>query len=267
LTHKPPRQLSPHNPLDHARLLWWMLVTPQQLKAYREIFGARDARRAGKWLASTLIWLPLATPTLALGLNILPQEASAFPDGFYLGCLLGLILAWRLTGWLGDIDLTDSGANVALAGAVSVRALGAALAVVYGVAIGTAIGVTDGLAQHTAFAVTACICIAESVAFVVADVVARGADTGGLGSMEGFVALGVAGFTGLCTAQGAAGLVVNLVLVSMTIKAAFSVGEGVQASLKIGRPFWTMRAVFGTLVLVHAFLIWFSLLDGWRVLT
>lgn len=262
-----PRQLLPRNPLDHARLLWWILVTPQQLKAYRETFGPQDERRVGKWLASTLIWLPLAIPALALGLDILPRGADAFPAGFYLGCLLGLILAWALTGWLGNVGIADSVADVAPVGTAGVVALGTVLAVVFSVAIGTAIGVTNALVEHTAFAVTACVCIAESVAFVVADVVTQGADTGSLGGLEGFVALGVAGFAGLGATKGVADLVVNLVLVGIAIKTAFSMGEGVQASLKIGHPFWTTRAALSTLVLVHVFLVWFSFLGGWRVLT
>ena len=51
------RRLSPWNPLDHLRLLWWVLVTPQRLKAYRGAFGEKDERRVGRWLVSTLIWL------------------------------------------------------------------------------------------------------------------------------------------------------------------------------------------------------------------
>ncbi|MEE8389756.1 MAG: hypothetical protein V3S14_03035 [Anaerolineae bacterium] len=270
--HPPQRtqyhRLSPGDPLDHLRLLWWVLVTPQQLKAYRETFGAKDERRVGKWLASTLIWLPLLIPTLALGLDTLPRGADAFPTVFYWGCLLGLVLAWTLTGWVGSIDIADSGADVAPVGTASVVALGAVLAVAFSVAIGAAIGVANALARHTAFAVTACVCIAESVAFVVADVVTgtRGANTGVLGGLAGFVALGVAGFAGLGAAQGVEDLVANLVMVGITVKAAFSVAEGVQASLTIGHPFWTMRAAFGILVLVHVFLVWFSFLGGWRAL-
>ena len=71
------RRLSPWNPLDHLRLLWWVLVTPQRLKAYREAFGEKDDGRVGKWLASTLTWLPLFILTLALGVGTLPSTEDA----------------------------------------------------------------------------------------------------------------------------------------------------------------------------------------------
>jgi hypothetical protein len=260
------RRLSPKDPLDHLRLLWWVLVTPQQLKAYRDTFGAKDERRVGKWLASTLIWLPLGIPTLALGTGILPHSADAFPTGFYLGCLLGLILAWTLTGWLGNIDVAESVADVAPIGRAGVVALGVVLALVFGTAIGVAVGLADALAKHTAFAVMVCVCIAEGVAFVVADVVAKGMDRGTLGGLESFVALGVAGFVGISATEGAADLVANLVVVGVTIKIALGVGEGVQESLETGHPEGMARMTFGVLVLAHVFLLCFSFLGGWYAL-
>jgi len=40
------KKLSPLNPLDYLRLIWWLLVMPQYLKAYRETFG--DEKRLAK---------------------------------------------------------------------------------------------------------------------------------------------------------------------------------------------------------------------------
>ena len=57
--HKPqdtiPRRLSPWNPLDHLRLLWWVLVTPQRLVAYREAFGET---LSAVWVSGWLVHLP-----------------------------------------------------------------------------------------------------------------------------------------------------------------------------------------------------------------
>lgn len=260
------RRLSPRDPRDHLRLLWWVLVTPQQLKAYRQSFGEKDERRVGRWLASTLIWLPLGIPTLALGLNILPRGADAFPTGFYLGCLMGLMLAWSLTVWLGGIDVADTTADVAPIGRRRVAALGGVLAVVLSIAFGVSIGVADALAKHTEFAVMVCVCIAEGVAFIVADIVAKGTDKGILGGLGGFIALGVAGFTAIGATQGAVDLVVNLAVVGLTIKVMLSVGEETEESSRTGHPFWVARVVFGALVLVHVFLVWFSFLGGQNAL-
>jgi hypothetical protein len=260
------RRLSPEDPLDHLRLLWWVLVMPQRLKAHRDTFGEKDERRVGKWLTSTLIWLPLGIPTLALSMGVLPRSADAFPAGFYLGCLSGLVLAWTLTRWLGNIDLADSVADVAPIGRAGVVALGVVLAIVFGTVLGVSVGVTDALVKHAAFAVVVCVCIAEGVAFVVADVVAGGMDRGTLGGLESFVALGVAGFVGISAAEGVADLVVNLVVVGVTIKAALGVRESVQESLKAGHPEGISRTIFGALVLAHVFLLYLSFLGGWRAL-
>lgn len=259
-------RLSPGDPLDHLRLLWWMLITPHRLKVYRDRFGEEDERRMGRWLASTLIWMPLVIPTLALGLGFLPRGAGAFPTGFYLGGLFGLALAWTLTGWLGNIDLAESEVSIASLGTTGVAMLGVVLAVVFGVAVGVPMGVADALAKHTAFAVMVCVCIAEGVAFVVAEVVVRGAGTGVLGSLVGFVALGVASFAGISVTEGVTDLVVNLIVVGVTFKVMLGVGEGVEESLRADHPFWMARVILGVLVLVYAFLVWFSFLGGWRVL-
>jgi hypothetical protein len=150
------RQLSPWNPLDHLRLLWWMLVAPQGLKAYREAFGEKDERRVGKWLASNLTWLPLFIPTLALGLGTLPRMRDDPLSTAYLWISLGLTLAWAwaLTGWLieSDYELVASILAFILAGVVAVG-------MVFGMAVyweaGMAFGMTVVLAFVVAFSVAA----------------------------------------------------------------------------------------------------------------
>ncbi|MCP4543044.1 MAG: hypothetical protein GY832_38505 [Chloroflexi bacterium] len=258
------QRLSPSNPVDHLRLLCWILVTPQRLNAYRDRFDVTDERRVGRWLSSTLIWLPLVIPTLALGLGILPRDAEAFPIGFYLGCLLALGLAWTLTGWLGNVDIADGMVDIAPLGTTGVAVLGLMLAVIFCVAVGVPIGIADALSKHTAFAVMVCVCIAEGVAFVVANVVAKGADAGILGSLESFVALGVASFAGISVTESAVDIIVNLIVFGVAFRAMLDGEESVEAGIKIGRPFWIARAGLMVLVLVYAFLFWFSFLGGWR---
>ncbi|MDY7078609.1 MAG: hypothetical protein SXV54_16970 [Chloroflexota bacterium] len=97
--HQAPRRLSPWNPLDHCRLLWWVLVTPQRLVAYREAYGENADYTVGKWLATTLFFLPYVLPALAWALETLPQEHGASLP-FYLGMTIGLVLLWALTGCL-----------------------------------------------------------------------------------------------------------------------------------------------------------------------
>ncbi len=93
--------LSARNPLDNLRLLWWVLVTPQRLRAYRLVFGEREVRVVGSWLFSTLIWLPFFVLTLALGLRLLPCMGDAFlPRTPFLVLTLWVILiCWALLGY------------------------------------------------------------------------------------------------------------------------------------------------------------------------
>ena len=97
-----PRRLSPWNPLDYLRLLWWVMVRPQDLVGYREVYGTEDEIRVREWLINTLAWLPLFLLTLALGLKTLPQERLEKPmlPSTYLWLSVGLALVWILTGWL-----------------------------------------------------------------------------------------------------------------------------------------------------------------------
>ncbi len=96
--------LSSFNPLDYLRLLWWILVMPQQLKIHREYCGEEEQKRVGKWLVSTLIWLPLLIPLLGLGLELLPHSSKAWSADTYLILSAVVFVCWLLTGLLGDVE-------------------------------------------------------------------------------------------------------------------------------------------------------------------
>ena len=104
LQQKPDRQLSALNPLDYFRLLWWFLVMPQQLLAYQKQFGEEDEKRVGKWLASTLVWLPLLIPLLALGLEMLPNSNQELSTDAYFQWSATVFVCWVFTGWLGNVE-------------------------------------------------------------------------------------------------------------------------------------------------------------------
>ncbi len=258
MSDTPSHQLSPWNPLDHLRLLWWMLTAPQQLQAYRDIFGEQDERRVGRWLTSTLIWLPLAVPTLALALGLWPRASNALPSTFYVSGLVGLGLAWMFTGWLGNVDVADGPTTAAPSSKKQLMLLSIALALVCGVTLGIGGGIADAWERVPVFVAVACICIVESVAFVAADVVVRGADFGVLGSMEGFVALGVAGFVSVGTAEGLRGSLLHLVVAGMSIGAAVGVSDRVRDSLRARQASWSARIALGALVMALFFLFWLS---------
>jgi hypothetical protein len=224
----PLRILSPWNPLDHLCLLGWIFLAPDRLVAYRERAGEEAVKRVGKWLTSTLIWLPLLIPTLALSLDALPISRPGW--GWLLGA--GLVLGWALTGWLGARnDLVAFGAMVVVAFVVALVVIGAfgeMVSDVGGAAFVVAAIVAGGVAFDAAGVVAfAVACIA---AFVMADVVA--------GSVAGVLA----------------GLV------------AAPVALGVKKSLETGRQTRLGQGMLVALVLSHATLVWVYFLGGWRVL-
>jgi tetratricopeptide (TPR) repeat protein len=263
--------LSPWNPLDHLRLLCWMMVVPQRLKAYRKIFSKKDESRVGKWLVNTLTWLPFLVPTLALGLGTLPRAEEALSSTAYLGISLGLVLLWVLIGWLEE-RANEYAAHV-LKSRMAVP-LGSVLSfvvggVVGGVAFSVAVGLPVGGAGIVAFAVAGSVALSvtfgmtysmghvveDATAFLVAVTVLLGLP---LGVMLG----GLAGIEALGEEVGGIALFASFVL---AIIVALCVALCMEQSLKIGRPYWLMRGAFGALLLAHAFLVWVSFLGGWRV--
>jgi hypothetical protein len=104
LTHY--KRLNVYNPLDHLRLLEWLLFKPARLREYKSSFGDRSVERVGAWTFSTLFWLPhlMITAAFALGvLTIDPIYSSSTPSPesqalIISGCML---LAWLMTGWVG----------------------------------------------------------------------------------------------------------------------------------------------------------------------
>ncbi|OQY52356.1 MAG: hypothetical protein DRR08_16660 [Candidatus Parabeggiatoa sp. nov. 2] len=240
----PPKRLSSLNPLDHLRLLWWVLVRPQRLQAYRETFGQED--EVGNWLVSTLTWWPLLVPTLALGLEKLPYSAKAWlPDAYLLFSAL-LVGCWLLTGGL----RTNRDVAVVLVVFVS----GVMAGIVAGVlAVGMAVDVTVGVAYLVAGFVAlvvagfVAVVVAGDVAVVVAGVVAVSVAVGValgvmvemLGFVEGFVAGFVSGIV--------AGFVVDEVTEFM--------GNAIENSLNTGTSSSLARWAFLLLIAAHLFLI------------
>ncbi len=96
--------LSTRNPLDHLRLLWWLFLSPQRLKAYQEQFGEESVRRMRMWLASTLICLPIVLSILLMALSEAGQYyiSKLHPGSPYLTIVPAL--AWLLIGRRGDIN-------------------------------------------------------------------------------------------------------------------------------------------------------------------
>jgi hypothetical protein len=176
------KRLSPLNPLDYLRLLWWVLVKPQQLQAYRNTYGEEDENHVGKWLVSTLTWWPLLMPTLASGLELLMPTADNWPPNAYLWFSVLLIGCWLLTGKLGNVGEGSVMGNVAFGVVFSVVFI-----LTYVIAIVTAFfvaiqltNVAFGAAFVLAYVVTfyTAYVVAVGAAFIIKDAVTENLSTG-----------------------------------------------------------------------------------------
>jgi hypothetical protein len=232
------KPLSPWNPLDHLRLLWWTLVTPQQLKAHREQFGEKAELPTAKWLISTLLWLPFFLPFSAVGFGIVPfslpyLEFTLIAD-HYLWASGGLFIAWLGAGLFGDGD-------------EEAVALVVTLTAVLAVALAVGMAVVPILAGVLAVVLAAGLAGVLMVGLAVVLAVALG------GVLPPVLPLGLAV---VLMGVPAAGLAVVLPV---------GLANAVKESLKTGRASWKTKGAFGLLVAAYAFLVWYSYLGGWRM--
>jgi hypothetical protein len=96
------RPLSALNPIDYFRLLWWLLVTPWQLRNYRKSYGDKSDWGVGRGLVATLACLPLFILTQALAWGFLP--GTVFRGlGLFISC--GQLVVWLVLVWISG--LTD----------------------------------------------------------------------------------------------------------------------------------------------------------------
>jgi hypothetical protein len=256
------QQLSALNPLDYLRLLWWILVMPQQLIDYREKFGEKDDRRVGKWLISTLIWLPLLMASLALGLEWLPHSDYAWLPETYLWISVGLVGCWLLVGRFGP---SNEGIMIMIPLVVFI---------VFGVAISTA----------NVLVIFVVLFVANIMTDIVDEFMMEGRDDSIASNMVSFiimvsVAIIVAFVVG--SMKGIAiGFLSFLLLVVMKFFFLILVVENiVKKSVETNIPFWLarislernisfwllIRLVFLLLTAAHLFLIVYCFLGGWRL--
>ncbi len=124
-----PRRLYPWNPIDHFRLIYWVLLKPRLLDLYRDSYPGNDEYRVGKWLQSTIIWLPIYLVTQAGALGFLPAlESSVFSQRSYLWISISVVTAWLLWAMASKSEQPIGcglilGIMVAIVAAVSVGAL------------------------------------------------------------------------------------------------------------------------------------------------
>ncbi len=244
------KRFFPLNPLDYLHLLWWVLVMPQQLQAYREVFGNEDEKRLGNWLISSLIWWPLLLPTLALGLELWPHSPKTWLAETYLSFSLILFGSWFLTGYL------KLKKNVTVGMAIFVSALVAILVSVdvAGIMAGSLtndllIGIAMIMATFIMIfvAIGMAVVIAGDVAIIVAGIIGIGVAVG--------VAIGSAILMSDFVVGFVAGSVVGIVAGFMVDFMTNTVGDAIENSLKTGIPSMLASLVFSLLIIDLFFLL------------
>jgi hypothetical protein len=164
------KRLSEWNPVDYFILLWWILVKPKQLQAYRKIFGDSDENRVGKWLVSSLTWWPLLIPILASGLGLFLPAPEEWPPYVYLLFSILIIGCWLITGWLGNIGEGSIMGNITF-GVI----FGMIFGVIYVVSIVSAFLLANEMSNHSSLGLTYIIAyiVAFYIAYVIAIIVAH----------------------------------------------------------------------------------------------
>ncbi len=269
--------LQPWNPADHIRLLGWLFFTPERLEAYRARRGEHATRGIGTWLASTLLWLPLLTPLLAIGTGALPSQARLIPLPLLLA---GIAVGWLLTAYLGSLEYPAvSGWRHAFGPVFEgafIIVFGVAFGIAFGMAFITGLDLMDVILVSAVFGqaglliMVAAFGAAFGLAYIIADQVAFGGAfiiapmiamclTGLVAFGPGFVGSFVSIFLTTFGIAFVAAFVITFILTSLVVR---RLERYPRSPLARG-----LRAAgLVVLGLAHATLIWVCLLGGWRIL-
>ncbi|MCA9996148.1 MAG: AAA family ATPase [Anaerolineales bacterium] len=235
------KRLSALNPLDYARLWWWLFMQRGCLQKHRSLYGGGAEERIGSWLSSTLTWLPFFILTLAGTMG----RFSSIKFAFIL--FSAVCISWAMIGLLGDVD------NFRTVNIVSV--------VVGSVAVGITVGVTLG--------VTAAIAV----------VVAVGVAVGVAGSLLCIHAGTVVSIVAIGVVLGVLVDVATVLTSSMTDVVAVITGVVIAGSLAGGTVLLVAREITeneNILVIrvlgllswaIYLFLFWFAFLGGANILS
>jgi hypothetical protein len=149
------RKLTPWNPLDQWRLLWWLFMNPANYVNYETQVGEITLRKTGAWLASTLTWLLFLIPIMAATLGITPSITRLSSSWNWWAIALPVI--WLLAAALGQSINSDivgvilGGAAGGLAGIVMIGLAGSTTGIYgYAITLGVAGIVASGMAYGVA---------------------------------------------------------------------------------------------------------------------
>ena len=269
--------LQPWNPLHHARLLWWVFLNPSRLDAYQRQFGKESTLLIGTWLAATLMWLPLAVLTLAVGVRAVPLARGIVPLWIIA---LALLVGWLVTVWLASLHDVDIGLGAGNFGPI----FESEFTIVFGLSIGVAIAlafitgldISEIVVVENVFGTRGILFMmgAYSIAFGATYAVAYRLTSSGMYIIAPVMAMIVTGLSAF--GLGFTGVFVSIFLTVFLV--AFAVAMAVVflfLSFFIDRMARHQRSSIGAilrgigfaaLVAGNVALMWLCLLGGWRVL-
>jgi hypothetical protein len=271
------RSLQIWNPIDHARLLWWVFFTPDELTRYRARLGPDSTRGIGTWLASTLLWLPLLIPIVAVALRTIPVQDDLVPLWIIIA---GIVLGWAVTAWAGGLEYPPAEGWKSAFGPVFEGAFLIVFGVAFGIAFGMAlisgldmmeiISVSAVFGQQGLFVMVAAFGAAFGISYIIADKVAFG----GAFIIAPMVAMCITGF--ITFGLGFVGAFVAIFLTTFGIAfvgsfiAAFLIASLLVKRLERRPDSLLARGLrvggLGLLIAAHTALVWVCLLGGWRLL-
>jgi hypothetical protein len=226
-------------PLLALRILWWLCFSPNQVDVIRKSLPKR-VKHASRWLAITLVWLPLL-------ISIIGGAAFGVPYTYLKSDVVTLIL-WTLVAWGIALFLArfDHPFTMVLAAAlgfcISIWVLFGLLAgLVYSLVVGVVVIVTFGILDG----------VVDGVA---------------IGVLFGVVFAALLNIS-INVPAGPFVALVFIVLMAVAYATALGVARGMDRAKKEGRATISSRAAFIVLMAAFAFLIWFSFLGGYRVFT
>lgn len=263
--------LSARNPLDQLRVLWWFFIQPYKVRGYISVGFAREIEPVLGWLASGLLWLPLAIPSLGVALGTMPS------DGLVSVWMIALIIPmWLLCGWM--MSNHAGSAALMLASAVWIVYVpmfinyvgfrsGVLIAFVFLLLAGFAAGINgigaDRASKHLALGATFVTTIAAvyKMYTFIAPIVWAYVDGFILGDTGGPILILMAVFFAGIMALGLTYVIpfVGTYFVSFAVEAVIEENLGGGAN-----PLGAFA--LGIMMLLYALLIWVSFAGGWQVI-
>lgn len=253
-------QLYHTNPSDWFRLLWWMLVKPNQLYAHQETYGREAHYPTAYWLSSTLLILPALIPisaSLLVNHGIIKDQEYILAE-LAIFFIIFIVLAWIIITfimelgesywrvWLGSFGIGIAigiGINSVVGGIIITGIITLNFVVTGGL-------ITGGSSRLVGFGFIAGIFVSfiNSI-FSNSQIMTIESRRDTFSSMlGGFSEAGPAGFIYLIILL----VCISALLMFLTEKFADS------------HPNWLTKTAFALIPLSYIFLIWMYYLGGWQ---